>query len=416
MAQLAKTTEIELTPEEKLKLKEEKERIKDELLFHKLPEVYNKYKNDPIDEKKIIFLELRQTGLTNSSRFLYDILKSQYNFKIHIHLLRTNEVEQEEYEDRCKRFMKDLATAKYVFLCEASEVLSCIEKRPETIITQLWHGCGAFKKFGMSTAATLFGPDAEGLRRHPNNKNYNHVMISSPEVAWAYAEAMDLIGEEDKIKALGISRTDYFFQQNVIDTAYRRLYEVFPAAKGKKIILFAPTFRGSVARAETAVRFSEEAFAYALGDEYVIITKHHPHAKNVAKINEEINGIYAFDCTDAMSIEDLLCVADICISDYSSLIFEYSLFERPMIFYAYDLENYFDWRGFYYPYDELTPGPVIRTNKEMIEYIKNIDETFDREKVIRFRERFMSACDGHATERIMDLVFGKEVLAQNKKE
>ena len=104
-------------------------------------------------------------------------------------------------------------------------------------------------------------------------------------------------------------------------------------------------------------------------------------------------------------IEELLCVSDICISDYSSIVFEYSLFGRPMLFYAYDLEDYFDWRGFYYPYYDLAPGPVVRTNEEIIHYIQNIEHNFDRECVRKFREKFMAACDGHATERILQLVF-----------
>ena len=105
-----------------------------------------------------------------------------------------------------------------------------------------------------------------------------------------------------------------------------------------------------------------------------------------------------------MEISRLLCVSDICISDYSSLIFEYALFERPMIFYAPDLQEYFDERGFYYDYDTLTPGPVFSDQEQLIAYIREIDERFDRQQIADFRERFMSACDGHATKRILDYI------------
>ena len=96
------------------------------------------------------------------------------------------------------------------------------------------------------------------------------------------------------------------------------------------------------------------------------------------------------------------------------MIFEYSLFERPMLFFAYDLEDYFDWRGFYYDYDELTPGPVVKTTEEVIHYIENLDVMFDREQVHAFREKFMSACDGHATDRIMHLVVNSEKKLRGK--
>ena len=84
-----------------------------------------------------------------------------------------------------------------------------------------------------------------------------------------------------------------------------------------------------------------------------------------------------------------------------------------MIFFAYDLEDYFDWRGFYYNYDELTPGPVVTTNEEIVAYIHQVKDHFDPSEVRAFRNRFMSACDGHATERIIDLVTGKDKKRSN---
>ncbi len=140
-----------------------------------------------------------------------------------------------------------------------------------------------------------------------------------------------------------------------------------------------------------------------LGDDYVILMKHHPFVKERPVIDERCSQ-FAFDVTDEMEIEELLCTADICISDYSSLIFEYSLFQKPMIFFAYDLDEYFDHRGFYYDYDEMTPGPIVKDPHELIRAIKEIDADFDPAEVAAFREKFMSACDGNATVRIIDTI------------
>ena len=95
------------------------------------------------------------------------------------------------------------------------------------------------------------------------------------------------------------------------------------------------------------------------------------------------------------------------ITDYSSLIFEYSLMNRPMVFYSYALDSYYDWRGFYYDYEEMTPGPVCRTMEELMDALANVDAQFDQERLDEFREKFMGACDGHATERIEKLMFGR---------
>ena len=105
-----------------------------------------------------------------------------------------------------------------------------------------------------------------------------------------------------------------------------------------------------------------------------------------------------------MEIDELMCVSELCITDYSSLIFEYSLFERPLIFYAYDLEQYYDEQGFFYEYDKLIPGPICRTEQEILEQILNSSH-YDKTSIRNFENKFMSSCDGQATQRILKLVF-----------
>ena len=176
-----------------------------------------------------------------------------------------------------------------------------------------------------------------------------------------------------------------------------------PEARGKKVILYAPTFRGHVSSAISPDEIDFYRFAKELSEDYVLVCKHHPFVKNPPEIPEELSD-FARDLTPYLSIEDLLCCADICISDYSSLVFEYSLFEKPMIFYAYDYDDYCDWRGFYYDYFELTPGPVVKTQDELLDAIRNTETNFDKQQVIDFKKKFMGSCDGHATERILELI------------
>ena len=159
-----------------------------------------------------------------------------------------------------------------------------------------------------------------------------------------------------------------------------------------------------MAKAYGPDRFDYDKLYEALGDEYIILIKHHPLVKKLPDIPLEYRDSFAYDVSRTMEIEDLICASDICISDYSSLIFEYSLFEKPIILFAYDLDVYFDWRGFYYDYFEMAPGPVLISTEEIIDYITHIDTKFDREKMYAFREKFMRSCDGHSTERILDEV------------
>jgi CDP-ribitol ribitolphosphotransferase len=377
------------------------------------PSIYKEHAKKPVDEKKVVFIEVRHPELTNSLSFLYENLKENYTFDIHVHTLRTGFVSRREFRENCKSMIADIADAKYVFISDASNIVGCVPMRKETVYTQTWHGCGAFKKFGMSTAELIFGDSLKEMQKYPNHKNYTYVTVSSPEVMWAYEEAMNVKHEDNVVRATGISRTDVFFDQQFIENAKKKLAKVMPYSEGKKVILYAPTFRGRVAKAVTPDCLNIELFYQKLSTDYVLLFKHHPLVKRRPDIPEEYEK-FAMDCTDNMTIEELICVSDICISDYSSMIFEYSIFERPMLFYAYDLDEYFDWRGFYYDYYELAPGPICTTSDEMVDYIEHIEERFDKNRVIEFKNKFMSSCDGHATDRIKDLVFGNELKKYHK--
>jgi Putative glycosyl/glycerophosphate transferases involved in teichoic acid biosynthesis TagF/TagB/EpsJ/RodC len=375
------------------------------------PHEYRKYASAPINEKKVVFIEMRYADITNSVRILYDEIIQNYDLEIHTHFLRSGFARRLETLRLAKAMIRDIATAKYIFIDDASHVCAALKLRDETKFVQLWHGCGAFKKFGFSTAELIFGESKKVQEKYRGYGPYSLVTVSSPEVAWAYEEAMRVPCEV--IKPIGISRTDVFFDEQFIAKQRDKLTAFMPESRNKKVILYAPTFRGRVAKAKSPNVLDVELFKEHLSAEYVLVMKHHPMVKRVPRIAEEYQD-FARDLTKEFEIDELLCIADICISDYSSLIYEYSLFEKPMVFYAYDLEKYGDWRGFYYSYEELTPGPIFTENEEMISYIEHVDDKFDIEQVRAFKEKFMSACDGQSTKRIMDFTFGDNINKYRK--
>lgn len=365
------------------------------------PAVYYFYSQSPVKKDKVIFAEVRMAAMSDSLILLHHAME-QKGFEIHDHFLRSGFSKRLQYIKNCLLYVKDIADARYIFINDSINILGRLKLRKETKMVQTWHGCGAFKKFGYSTSDLLFGAGRKEIDRYPTSNNYSFVTVSSPEVVWAYQEAMGI--SKDRILPLGVSRTDVFFDTRFLKEARERVKEKFPEISGKKVILYAPTFRGRVANAKAPGQLSIPMFYEAFSKEYVLLIKHHPFVKQRPAIPEQYRS-FAVDVSGQIDIEALLIISDLCITDYSSLIFEYSLFERPMIFFAYDREDYCDWRGFYYDYDELTPGPVCRTNEEMIEYIKNLSERFDSRQLVKFREKFMGACDGGATGRILEYLF-----------
>ncbi len=377
------------------------------------PHLYRTAAKEPVASGTVIFLDNKEGGLSDNFKVLYDRLARVPGLQLRLMTLGEGRGFR-VYFRNCVRFVRAMATAQYVVLNDASSLVSCAPLRPETTVVQLWHGCGAFKKWGMSTADLKFGATREEIRRHPYYRNLSLVTVSSPEVAWAYEEAMDLAGE-DIVSPTGVSRTDVFFDDAFRARSRQRLERVVPQAAGKKIILYAPTFRGQVAQASAPEYLDVTAMERALSDDYVLVVKHHPFVKRRPSIPAECRE-FAFDVSEELPIDELLCCADVCISDYSSLVFEFALFERPMVFLAPDRADYDDWRGFYYDYDELTPGPVVEDTQGVVDYIADLEKRFDRQAVIAFKQKFMSACDGRATDRIIEAVFGPGVLAESKRE
>ncbi len=370
------------------------------------PAVYKRNARKRLDERKVVFIEVREPAVSGSFRYIYDRLKSEGSYHISEQYLRTSFTGKSEYVRRVLGMLKDIANAGTVFLNDSTNALGHISLRPGTKLIQLWHGCGAFKKFGLATGELKFGESSQEIRKYPYHKGYDLVTVSSPEVEWAYEQSMDIPHDAGIVKGIGVSRTDVFFDRGFLTGARENVRRVIPEAGDRKIILYAPTFRGRVATAEAPDRLDIEYLKGELGSEYFLLIKHHPFIKKRPAIPEGCED-FARDVSDELAIDELLVSADVCISDYSSLVFEYSLMERPMIFFAYDIEDYSDWRGFYYDYDEMTPGPVYTRTSEVAEYIKGLPESFeskDRQRVDDFRQKFMSGCDGHATDRIIEFM------------
>ncbi len=379
--------------------------IKAILLDWLYPAVYrHSCKRDSIALNKILFVQGRGSALSDNFNLVFERIDSYGSWDKRTILLREYQVSYPRYCLNCIRLVREIATARYVFLDDASDVISCLPLKKETKVIQLWHACGAFKKFGMSTADLRFGGTKEQKIKHPFYNNLSLVSVSSPEVIWAYVEAMVLENRPEIVRSLGVSRTDIFFDVDFLKEARKKVDEVSLVTSGKKIILYAPTFRGRVINAKGPDSLDIQALKKALGNDYALLVKHHPYVNDPPRIPDDCSDFAFLVDGEELSIEALLAASDVCISDYSSLVFEYSLFVRPMVFFAYDIDDYIDWRGFYYSYEDLTPGPVVATNEELLNYLTHIDDLFDAQEVIDFKNRFMSACDGGATDRILQAV------------
>jgi CDP-ribitol ribitolphosphotransferase len=347
---------------------------------------------------KYIFVENHLEQLSDNFRLIYDRLEKE-GAELKVYYLKIRQGNWLYTVRESLALLWDMGNAFGVFLSESNSLFGVIPLRRETELIQLWHACGAFKKWGRSVADKSFGEDARELERYDGHRNYSLVPVSGQEVCWVYEEAFGL-ENTSVVKPLGVSRTDVYFDDEKRLNAKRHLQEVITWKGERKVILYAPTFRGDINQAKTPEKMDYDRLYTELGDEYVVLIKNHPFVQGEFEIPEKYRDFLCV-ITDELHTDELLLSADVLITDYSSVIFEYALLERPMIFFAYDLEEYYDERGFYYPYREFVPGPVVENTEQLLEVVNHL-EHIDMQLIRKFKDKYMSGCDGHATDRLLE--------------
>lgn len=347
-------------------------------------------------EKSVAFVSQRNTSLEGNFKFVYNKLKEQHpDVKIRL-FLNTKTVERMTYRDIAD-FCKACAFSQVVLVDEYVPSMYTIKLRKSTKLIQLWHACGAFKTFGFSRIGRPGAP-TQASKAH---RNYDYVAVSSSNVRLWYAQGFGL--PMKAIKATGVPRTDVFSDADYAAQVRKEFYEQYPRLQGKKILLFAPTFRGN---GKESAYYPMEQFLPGkvyeeLGGQYAILIKQHPFVREKMMIPEEYKD-YILDMSSFPEINDLLFVSDLVITDYSSLIFEASLLDLPMLFYVYDLVEYTRDRDFYFDFGPTVPGKKVFTQEELVQAIK--DQDFEQEKVKPFAETYFDHLDGKSTERVVKLI------------
>lgn len=271
-----------------------------------------------------------------------------------------------------------------------------ISKRAKVI--QLWHGTGTIKKFGQDSDV---GEVAEISKK--GNRRITHLIVNSEKTKKQYAGAFGV--PEERVYILGLPRTDLILNYEKIQEKREEFYRQYPGMKGKKITLYAPTFRDSeVNSPHIALDFA--SLAKVMEEDEVLCLRLHPYVAD--RVPEELFRTYKGKIENMSGypgVTTLLAVADCLITDYSSIIYEYCLFQKPMIFYAYDLEQFKqDGRSFYEDYESQVPGPVAMNQQELEEIWPKKMELGG--EIPKFIQENFSYQDKNSVNRLLELIFG----------
>lgn len=260
-------------------------------------------------------------------------------------------------------------------------------------VVQIWHACGAFKRFGLD-APSLLTPQEEKL----THCQYAAVCVSSEQVRPFYAQAFG-IGKE-RVMALGTPRTDALLQETTRQKLRDTIFLRHPEWVGKRIYLYTPTFReqnGKPCAYDPQIDW--EALDAALTEEERFIIRRHPIMKEPFFKTGQFRHIVDATCEPTPG---LLTVASLVVTDYSSVIFDALLCGVPLVFYCPDLDTYE--RNFYLAYPEDLPGPTVLRAQELPGVMREVCQHPPLEQLASFRSAQLSACDGHASERVAELI------------
>lgn len=349
---------------------------------------------------EVLFTSDSRSDISGNFEFIYNkMIERNIHEKYKIRtIFKPHISERRSLKDKFK-FPYLLGRSDYIFVDDFHPLIYTVKLKPSQELIQVWHACGAFKTVGYSRAGKKGGPFFDSLI----HRNYTKATVSSETDIPFYAEAFGI--KEEYILPTGVPRTDIFFDEKYEKNIVTELNNELPIINGKKVVLFAPTFRGSGANSAhyPFFKIDFDKFArYCEENNAVVLFKMHPFVKNKLNIPGKYSK-YFMDISDFREVNDILFITDILITDYSSLIYEFSTFNRSMLFYAFDLEDYIATRDFYEPYESFVPGKIVKTFDELIDSLNK--EEFDHEKVKPFLDKHFKYQDGQSSERIVRKIF-----------
>lgn len=293
-----------------------------------------------------------------------------------------------------------LATSEKVIVDNYYGFLAVTEFEPNVQCIQLWHAAGAIKQFGLKDPS-IQNRSARAYQRFQKvYRRFDYVVVGSERMATIYRQSFNISNEQ--ILRTGIPRSDFFFNPLAVYEAEQSLKRDFPVINGKKVILYAPTYRDNELQT-TDLELDIEKMYREFKDDYVLFLRLHPAIDG--EYQNKFPG-FVINVSSYHNMNHLLVISDILISDYSSIPFEFSLLNRPMVFFAYDLDEYTQSRGFWEDYEDLVPGPVVKSTEDLINVMKS--ESFNMERVNKFANQWNQYSRGYSSERLVKAIYTED--------
>lgn len=367
----------------------------------------------PIKNDTILYESFLGKNYSDSPKSIFKyLIENDHRDWKHVWILNNKEIieNEEEFKNKNVKIIKRFGW-KYFYYVTISKyfVLNMrqpkwLYKKDDQVILSTWHG----------TPLKRLVFDMENVTSA--NKNYKKDFYNQSR-NWNYLIAANKYSEEIFESAFMYPKENiltYGYPRNDILTNHTKSYKNMVKEKlglpsSKKVILYAPTWRDdefhSAGNYKFKLQLDLDLLREELGNEYVIALRMHYFISD----NMDLTGFesFAYDFSKYNDINDLYIVSDVLITDYSSVFFDYAILKKPILFYTYDLDKYKNMlRGFYIDVNKDLPGPLLLSNNEVLDSIKNIDKVNEnfKEKYEDFYNKYCYLEDGSASKRIINTV------------
>lgn len=375
------------------------------------------YEKCKVDKNLVLYESFYGKGMTCGPRAIFDELTNNPEYKNLTHVWVVDDDKSkgwlEKYEEykvvskvtfvkiKSRKYYKYLATAGY--LINNSTFPPCFTKKPEQVYVNTWHGI-PLKLMGYD----MPNGNIEVANTERNFLQASYLLSPNSHHTNMYTKSYKLDGIfEGKILEAGQARTDTIFKTDrdvVIDKLIKSGIEI---DKNKKIVMYAPTWKGENFNSAHADVGEYVAFYNKVmnsSENIQVLIKPHQAVYNMLKNSSELAGLIVAPGFDT---NEILSAVDVLISDYSSIYFDFLVTGRPIIFYIPDLDEYKETRGMYEEVSKL-PGPATDNLDELCSWLGDIENAVGEYKQT-YSELKSTLCrydDGQVSKRIVEAIWG----------
>ena len=370
---------------------------------------FHRYLKQPVKENVILFETFMAKNYSDSPKYIYEYIAQ--NHPEYECVWAINDGAKIPYGAKTvKRFSFQyayyLAVSKYLVFNVRPPLW--YRKREEQVFLETWHGTPLKRLVFDQEEVTSASPKYK-QQFYRQRKDWDFLVSANPFSTKTFRSCFLYEGE---MLEYGYPRNDILYWPNKDEIA-QQLKEKLGIPKDKKTILYAPTWRDDQHYGSGQYKFELaldlKLMKERLQDDYVVLLRTHHYISDhidVSGLGDFVINLSSYD-----DISEIYLISDICITDYSSVFFDYANLKRPILFYTYDFDKYKNQlRGFYIDMNTEVPGPLLYTSEQVVQTIEDIDEITEeyKERYDQFYDRFCCYDDGHASEHVAEAMLAKK--------